>query len=97
MSRVLCIGKLLHPAAGSLHVEKFLNLEKLYLKPPESAYWAVNGKAVKTLQPLTRLKELVLVLCIVYFTQMLSVTLVPLNQCFKLFYADTERLERHPS
>ena len=58
---MLYAGKLLHPAAGSLHVEKFLNLEKLYLKPPESAYWAVNGKAVQTLQPLVRLKELVLV------------------------------------
>ena len=52
-------GKLLHPAAGSLHVEKFLNLEKLYLKPPGSAYWAVNGKAVNSLQPLRHLKELV--------------------------------------
>lgn len=56
---LLHAGKLLHPAAGSLHVEKFVNLEKLILKPPESAFWAVNGKAVKSLQPLTRLKELV--------------------------------------
>ena len=63
---LLNAGKLLHPAAGSLHVEKFVNLEKLILKPPESAFWAVNGKAVESLQPLTRLKELVSIFLIAH-------------------------------
>jgi len=50
---------LLPSAAGSLHVEHFRNLEKLHLKRPNSAYWAINSKAIRSLATLTYLKELV--------------------------------------
>ena len=52
-------GVLLHSAAGSLHVEHFCNLEKLHLKRPNSAYWAINSKAIRRLAALVFLKELV--------------------------------------
>lgn len=52
-------GKLLHMAVSWLHIERCTGLEVLRLKPPDSAHWALNAKAIEHLAPLTRLKHLV--------------------------------------